>query len=334
MKIRFIHSARPISIGQIDPVIRAEKELRDYGYELSNKDYDLLFVQTDIDEDALDLILKEAQSPVILINGAASTGTAKFKFYLKYENKVIGYIKKSLLKNRELYLKEYPRSRYHFYLISKSHTNYGLDDKVEDTTIFKKEWIPFMFTGWNVGVMNRKGIEDKNNKIVNKKIDIHANLGLKNKEVIESTDHYTVHRRECVKKLNSLSKRIKIEIGKVNHDKYIQNMFKSKICISPWGLGEVCFRDFEAVNNGTILIKPDMSHVDTWPNVYIPNVTYIPCKVDFSDLKDIVDEVLINYSKYKYIATNAYMEFEKSWNNRIFANRFNEIINGIRKWKK
>ena len=40
---------------------------------------------------------------------------------------------------------------------------------------------------------------------------------------------------------------------------YYQELTSSKICISPFGYGEICWRDFEAVLCGALLVKPDMS---------------------------------------------------------------------------
>ena len=31
--------------------------------------------------------------------------------------------------------------------------------------------------------------------------------------------------------------------------------------MSPFGFGEICYRDFEAMLNGACLIKPDVSHL-------------------------------------------------------------------------
>lgn len=84
---------------------------------------------------------------------------------------------------------------------------------------------------------------------------------------------------------------------------YILN--QSKIAISPYGMGELCYRDLESIQHGCIVIKPNMSHVITEPNLFIENETYIPCKVDYSDLPEILDQVLGNYKNYLYIAEQA-----------------------------
>ena len=35
------------------------------------------------------------------------------------------------------------------------------------------------------------------------------------------------------------------------------------------GEREINYRDYESFLSGSVLIKPDMDHVDTWPNYYL-----------------------------------------------------------------
>jgi hypothetical protein len=74
---------------------------------------------------------------------------------------------------------------------------------------------------------------------------------------------------------------------RVSQDDYYQEMLASKICVSPFGFGEICWRDFEAVLCGCLVVKPDMGHVETAPNLFQAGVTYAPVKWDFSDLADV-----------------------------------------------
>jgi hypothetical protein len=76
--------------------------------------------------------------------------------------------------------------------------------------------------------------------------------------------------------------------------------------LSPFGWGEVCFRDFEAIISGALLLKPDMSHLRTWPDVYVPNETYIPLAWDGQDLRDKVDYYLTHTAERERIARNAW----------------------------
>ena len=53
--------------------------------------------------------------------------------------------------------------------------------------------------------------------------------------------------------------------------------------LSPFGWGELCLRDYEAVLGGALLLKPDMSHLETWPDVFVPHDTYAPFDWDATD---------------------------------------------------
>lgn len=54
--------------------------------------------------------------------------------------------------------------------------------------------------------------------------------------------------------------------------------------MSPFGCGEVCFRDFEAVLNDSLLLKPHMDHLETWPDIFRPGETYVPISWDGDDV--------------------------------------------------
>ena len=61
--------------------------------------------------------------------------------------------------------------------------------------------------------------------------------------------------------------------------------------LSPFGYGEICFRDFEAVLSGALLLKPDCGHLETWPDIYGEG-TYVPLDWMASDLHFKSAEVL------------------------------------------
>ena len=84
------------------------------------------------------------------------------------------------------------------------------------------------------------------------------------------------------------------------------------MCISPYGWGEVCYRDFEIVISGALLIKPSMDHLSTFPDVYIPHETYIPVSWELNDLAETVERSLANYNFAKQIAQNGQDVYRKS----------------------
>lgn len=136
--------------------------------------------------------------------------------------------------------------------------------------------------------------------LTSRKIDIHARIAA------SGTDWYKAMRTASLQRISSLPN-LKILSGTgVNWKQYMAEMQNSKLCFSPFGYGELCWRDVEAFATGAVLIKPDMSHLKTLPNLYVANETYIPTKWDFSDLHDVVHKVLSDDNLRKHVATEAY----------------------------
>lgn len=101
-------------------------------------------------------------------------------------------------------------------------------------------------------------------------------------------------RRPAVDALRALAGRRRVVFGeqRVDHAAYCAELLASRACLSPFGHGEVCFRDFEAVLAGCLLVKPDMSHLETKPDVYRDGVTCAEVRWDWSDLEQVVGPLL------------------------------------------
>ena len=80
---------------------------------------------------------------------------------------------------------------------------------------------------------------------------------------------------------------------------YLTTMFQSQVVVSPYGWGEAAHRDSEAWLLGAVLGKPTMQHVKTWPHIYRPDETYIRCRLDFSDLAEIVERVASEWPEWQ-----------------------------------
>jgi hypothetical protein len=102
------------------------------------------------------------------------------------------------------------------------------------------------------------------------------------------------------------SRRVLLPNQRVDQEQYYEEMRRSRICVSPFGYGEICWRDFEAVLCGCLLVKPDMSHIRTEPDIYVPYETYIPVKWDFSDLAAVCERCLSDQSEIDRITKGAY----------------------------
>lgn len=72
--------------------------------------------------------------------------------------------------------------------------------------------------------------------------------------------------------------------GRVRRPAFFAEMRRSQLCYSPFGYGEVCWRDYEAFATGAVLLKPDMGHLRTFPEVFRPGETYVALRWDSSDL--------------------------------------------------
>jgi len=95
---------------------------------------------------------------------------------------------------------------------------------------------------------------------------------------------------------------------RVSKKHFQQELKRSKTVLSPFGWGEVCFRDFEAFAYGATLLKPSMSHCETWPGVYLENETYVPIKWDFSNLRDVMAG--IGSEEYEQIAQRGFQQYK------------------------
>lgn len=111
---------------------------------------------------------------------------------------------------------------------------------------------------------------------------------------------------------------------KENNFSYNKTLQKSNIVLSPFGYGEICFRDFEAVLTRGLLIKPNMSHIKTWPDIYIENKTYVSIKWDLKDYKEIIHYYLNHPMKVKEITNYAHSHFINEL--KLISNKLEQVI--------
>jgi hypothetical protein len=107
---------------------------------------------------------------------------------------------------------------------------------------------------------------------------------------------------------------------------YYRELTSSKICVSPFGYGEICWRDFEAVLCGSLLIKPDMGHVETNPDIFRPFETYVPVRWDFSDLQERCAYYLAHEDERMKITESAFNTLDQFYINDGFVRAFEHIL--------
>lgn len=124
----------------------------------------------------------------------------------------------------------------------------------------------------------------------------------------EEPNLYQWHREQAVNAVNTLNHLNTVVLGQgqaLSYEEYIEVVKKSKIVVSPWGFGEFCYRDFEAMQCGAVLVKPDTSFITYLPNIYQNDITYVPCTADFSDLEQVIATILENFDKYLLMRNHA-----------------------------
>jgi hypothetical protein len=111
--------------------------------------------------------------------------------------------------------------------------------------------------------------------------------------------------QQCMKNENVI-------LGKIGPKAYNKELEKVAAVLSPFGWGEICFRDFEAIINGSLLIKPNMDHIETWPDVYKNSETYLPIDWDGNNLIEAIDYVSENITEFVNVIELAKEEYKKS----------------------
>ena len=139
---------------------------------------------------------------------------------------------------------------------------------------------------------------------------------------------YDYQRSLAVETLQSLDRSDVVVGGKVSKIQYLKEVASSKAVLSPFGWGEICYRDFESVLNGSVLVKPDMDHLETYPDFYIDNETYLSLSWDFDNLQDIIQKVdqQTNYENLTSAALQRFLYYQKSFEQ--FYNHFTKLIFG------
>ncbi|MEM7806628.1 MAG: glycosyltransferase [Planctomycetota bacterium] len=104
---------------------------------------------------------------------------------------------------------------------------------------------------------------------------------------------------------------------------------RTKIVVSPFGYGEICYRDLEAIAAGCVLVKPTMEHVRSKPDLYEPGVTYLPCRLDFADLPTVISRALADPESMDAVAATARKRLVDYHVSANWVQTFAEIVSGL-----
>lgn len=208
-----------------------------------------------------------------------------------------------------------------------SDTNLDLSYNIPDNI-----WGKIKLTGWNMmsNVPSHRNFYEINK---NKSIDICAIFKADNSisydHKVRNDKMYISHRKDIFNELEKISDKYKIVKGQLSFNQYIQTLYNSKICISPFGMGEIRQGDGEAMQLGTIICKENMSQFDFGSNVWEEDKTYIPFKYDCSNLVEQIEKVLENYNNFSFIIERMRHTYIKEYDYHKLCMRWYNIFSNI-----
>lgn len=270
--------------------------------ELLSKDYDIVFLAYHHSLPGLGSLpvsargrlleaLRKRCNCLIWLDTADSTGTCLFDV-IPYVDR---YLKKQTYKDKTLYSHTLLGDRlYNDYYIKK----YGFEvPKTQEryAVVLGEENCGKLGLSWNVGlgdyVLERRNgsiFWGKRDKLKFWSPDIPRTINCHFRGTV-SDGVSGFQRKKTLETLKSCKDVVVPDYSfDVDHKEYIEELKKAQAVVSPFGYGEICIRDFESFIYGNTLIKPDMDHVDTYPNWYIKDETYISVDWDFSKMEGLL----------------------------------------------
>lgn len=284
---------------QLQPLMNPSMQhlLLERGIKFVEKNYDFVLWHTDKPPMPFDSTI-----PTLIVERIASARIGKRK--LLQASNVIGFAKSAHY--RDLSLDDIPRrvASYHNELIGETMgTERELPlrkSSVLTDDAKKKIFLWYSFASYDTMKIFAKNGESTITRSRPIDISFHGTTTYGQKAV-------TAHRCACIKELAKLKncKTSYSDNRTLRGQHYIDSLLNTKIAISPWGLGEKCYRDYEAIFSGALVIKPNTDFVVSWPDIYQSGKYYISCKIDFSDLQEKVDYIRTHWGELTEMRINA-----------------------------
>lgn len=342
----------PNSAAFLFPLIKFKNALNDKGFDIAIKyGIDADITQCDsllIDskffksgwgkdfEDTLNSIAAlNSKTKIIWCDQSDSTGTFLGQV-LPYVNK---YLKAQTLKDKTEYMNTHYASRIY---TDHFHKKHGITDKDPfiDQPAQSKDGLPKIGVSWNSAFMHY-GMIGPYMLRMREKIPLDAMLQFarvraraKAPRLLDITSRMGIsYDRDTIcyqrKKIHNILKD-QIPTKKISRSAYFKELDQSKICVSPFGLGEITLKDFECFLSGSMLLKPDMTHMDTWPNLFQNRKTCLFHSWDADDIKDKIDWALNHNEERIAIAKDGQELYESHTLGEnaalLFANHFKEML--------
>lgn len=296
-----------------EPLLRASRHFEDFGVSFSAFKSPVprkamawadVILQQEPPID-LDLFNHRGKTPMILlerIDGAQLRGCRE------HLHQVAGVIKGYLFRDRGDNNRIFDRS--HVEILHKAGVT-GSKPRHRDglpSPIIAEEDAQKVFAGYGFG--SRAAMGDLVNSVVDldasREIDVsfHGHVEYEDSEI-------ETHRLAAVQVVEEWAKNHPLGTAAcgagrtLSEGNYRLSLLRSKCVLSPFGWGEACCRDYQAMALGAVVIKPNMDHVECWPDIFKAGETYLPCKPDWSDAHQIIQEVVDNWADYRRLRETA-----------------------------
>lgn len=292
------------------------------------------------DVDRLELLrrYRPQVQALIYFDTTDSTGTPSFDVLPWVDL----YAKSQLLKDRTLYTQELYGMRYY---TDYYHRLKGIADENEGwREPAPVDEIHKLAVAWNIGLGDYHSFSKwrrrlrillpwANYRVSTTPVDTSRGIDISYRVSIHH-ERATIafQREETRRRLADMAVDIDYEIlyqGKLPYDEYRAELERARVVPSPFGWGEICFRDFECFLSGATLFKPDMGHLETWPDYFEAGVTYVPYAWDFSDFQEKVVVLLDSPALCQRIAQTGqdrYLETISKCGGEAFAKHFAALI--------
>jgi Glycosyl transferases group 1 len=232
------------------------------------------------------------------------------------------YVKKHAFRDRREYLK--PR-------IGKTNLtdhvarHFGVsfaDDIIPSTGPLDETQLGKIAVGWNVA------LDDPIRRLYARASAVAKDIDVVCRASVNPQSWIYPLRAPVIASLSSMKReyRVLTPQERVPHEVYYDEMRRSRVCVSPFGYGEICWRDFEAVVCGCVLVKPDMSHVETDPDIFVPEETYVPVRWDYADLVPALKALLADPARCERIRANALAALRAYLERGAVVERFAGIV--------
>jgi hypothetical protein len=294
--------------------LRAEVETYDSLVQLEERvaapDGDMLMLMPRFSERADDLcdVLVRAREAaperrLVFLDSHDQTSTPHFPVLPHVDR----YVKSKMLRNVDDYQTDYGGG----YVFSDWYAR-QYDFDLEDWhfgSIPDPAYADRIVSGWNFAVMPRlrwiaraDGLLPR--RLESRPYEINLRFALPARDV--DREWYQDYRLRCREATDPLKSRFQAtREDRVNQLRFLYQLRQSRAVFSPFGWGEVCWRDYEAVACGALLIKPSMEHLVTTPDIFVAGETYVATQWDNSDLAERVEYYLANLDEAQEIANNA-----------------------------